>query len=911
MKRKLRTACLLLLLLFLTACGSAETVGKGAGGDAARTGAESVHKSAPAPAAFDASDVENNGGYYVRVGGKVYFRKYGPDALGKLAIFGEFAKGWNASGDESEIVSYDLTTRAVETVFKDTGYGEIYVGDGGFYLQERMNGADYVAWYSADGAECKRICDGSLLGLTDGGLLAAEEVSGDGDSFSLYRNEQLTGYFISQSSMSFAGLSDDGLFLFSTEYDSEADEYGTLQCTLWQLAPDSEGTLLRLGSLPETDYMFSPERGQFVAAENQIGGVMGYYAGTGHFLNDFAAFTATPGAEDSLSVMDVAPAEEEGEPSLPKLAVGDAGNIAAFPYLYGDLRIGYGEDNDGDLELYDGFQWTTLQKGFADYRTDGSGYAKLVQNMEYVDGAAYATLAAAYASTLDDIGWRSAYALLDMSYVVVPASQGAARELACVEYDTVLQGNVWFQDGFGSLLWQQNASDADVWKTEADCAFLIPISPDAEWEYKDDILAEAAFAEPEGEPEYSGYPLPETEGQFLRLRLNRDGEAVFLTRKAPNALLTIDVGVTEAELSDAVAKIEPTRRPSDEDIPWQWARLTALQDGVTVLIERTPDEETVTEELAAIDGIFIHGSTLFQRVLNRGESVGLYMSLPWHPEIRVCVMRNGTFGHYVFGEDNYMHEEPVNGRYAQKILAGYPVERDNGVVGSWLYRDALTKEHTVWLDFVEQFDFAEDKTLTLTKGDETLWLKWDMARLHAEDWEAPDLLCLETDDPQTVAALNGMSGSAGDYYVERFDTDGEKILHLSQVNNGDAALDTLIPHQAQWMTDFTLHFYSGAAQPAVPLRNIALTAEIVKTDAARNVVWLQEAEARYERDDMVPTYRAKPDAACVACPLASQGLLNAFSQCPDPEYPMTAFQVTIDRDGFVTSFDSLSAPDEP
>lgn len=652
MKRKIRILCLFLSLLLLTACGSAETVGKngsmeGAGNNGNMEGVEkarSVPTGASAVAPVNASDVENNGGDYVRVGGKVYFRKYGPDALEKTAIFGEFTE-WG-TGNESEIMSYDLTTRQVETVFKDTGYGGLYVGDGGFYLQERLNGADYVMRYAFDGAKCETISEGKLLGLTDGGLLAIEQAVGNSDSFFLYRDGKRAGYFISEIPFLFAGLSDDGLFLVRVDYESEPDEEGKTTRSLWQLTPDSEGTLLSLGTLPDANFMYSAEPEQFVTAENQIGGVIGYYAGTGHFLNDFVGFTATPGVADSLSVLDAEkPDPESDEYALPKLTVDDAGNIVAVPYLSGDLRVLWTE-GAGDLQLYDGFQWTTLQENFCPSRTDGGGYEKIAQSMEYLDGAAYVTLAAAYASPLDDIGWRSAYALLDMLYLTIPASEGDARELASVEYDTTLVGNVWFQDGFASLLWQQSAMDPDAWNPEADFAFLIPVSPAAVWENKDEILSNAVRVEPQGAPEYYGYPVPETDGQFLCLRLNRDGEAAFLTEKSPDALLTLDIGVTEAEVSDAVEKIEPTRRPSDEDSPQHWAKLTALENGVTVLIERTPDNETETEELAMQDGIFIPGATLFRRVLNKGESVGLYASLPWHPEIRVVVTRNGTYGEY-------------------------------------------------------------------------------------------------------------------------------------------------------------------------------------------------------------------------------------------------------------------------
>ena len=894
MKRKLRILCLLLSLTLLTACGSAETVGKGA--DGAESGnAGSVEKSLnAAPAPVDTSDIENNGGNYVRVGGKVYFRKYGPAALETLAMFGEFAEEWSATGGASEIMAYDLTTKRVESVFEDTGYGGLYAGDGWLYLQERVNGANYVTRYGLDGIQSEIIAEGKLLGLTDGGLLALEQ----NDAFLFYRDGKEIGRYASETPLLFAGLSDDGLFLVSSEYVGETDEGGDLQCALWQLSPDADA-LLSLGVLPETDFMFSVEPEQFIETENQIGVAIGYYAGTGHFLNDFAALTATPGVENSLAMLDAsAPDPESDEYSLPKLALDDAGNIAVVPYLYGDLRVGWQEEDNGDLQLYDGFQWVTLRKGFCPYRTDGAGYANITQSMECVDGAAYVTFAAAYASPLDDIGWRSAYSLLDMFYWVVPASEGEARELASVEYDTTLVGNVWFQDGLRSLLWQQSAMDPDAWNPEADFAFLIPIAPDAVWDDRDAILLDAVSAQPEGAAEYYGYPVPDTQGQLLCLRLNRDGEAVYLTRTAPDALLAIDVGVTEAELSDAAQKIELTRRPSDEDTPQYWTRLTALQNGVTVLIERTPEQESETEEVAMQEGLFVPGSTLFRRVLNEGESVGLYASLPWHPEIRVAAMRGGNYGEYIFGEDNYLLEEPVNGRYAQKTLAGYPLE-DDGVNGHWLYRDVLSKEHTVRLDF-----FDDDNTLAVVRENDLYWLKWSMDRLHAEEWETPDLLCLET--TEELRTLNGLNigDSAGDYYVERFETDGETILHLSQVNNGDAALDMLIPHQAQWMTEFVFHRYTGVSTPAAPLRNIVLTAEIVKTDAAQNVVWLQEAEAKYELDDMTPTYRAKPYATCCACPLASPTLLDAFAQCPDTEYPMATFQVTIDRDGFVTAFDA-------
>ena len=40
--------------------------------------------------AFLEGEVENNGGFFVRVGDTVYFREYGQDVLPETALFGEF-----------------------------------------------------------------------------------------------------------------------------------------------------------------------------------------------------------------------------------------------------------------------------------------------------------------------------------------------------------------------------------------------------------------------------------------------------------------------------------------------------------------------------------------------------------------------------------------------------------------------------------------------------------------------------------------------------------------------------------------------------------------------------------------------------------------------------------------------------
>ena len=334
----------LVAVLLLSACAMSGNADKG-------KVSELVDSLTQTPA--DMSDVENNGGAYVRVGERVYFRKYGPDALDTLAMFGEFVNGW-VTGNESEIVFRDLKTGTLKTAFKDTGYGGLYVADNAFYLQERINRDDYVVRYSPDGGTCETVRKGTLLDITDSGLLAIQQYEGATTSFYFYRDGKEVGSYQSETGYLYAGLSDDGLFLLRDEDRSEAADGGGVTCGLWQLTPDG-GTPIRLGTLPQVEYTYGAEAEQFLSTGAQIGLVVGYYAGTGHFLNDVTVVTATPGAENSLSVLDTAELDtdaEEGPESLPKLTVSEGGDIVCVPRLSGEVQIGWKADDNGDLKVY-------------------------------------------------------------------------------------------------------------------------------------------------------------------------------------------------------------------------------------------------------------------------------------------------------------------------------------------------------------------------------------------------------------------------------------------------------------------------------------------------------------------------------------------------------------------------------
>ena len=409
-----------------------------------------------------------------------------------------------------------------------------------------------------------------------------------------------------------------------------------------------------------------------------------------------------------------------------------------------------------------------------------------------------------------------------------------------------------------------------------------------------------------GEPDYYGYKAPEYAGQVLYFRLNRDGEIIYLTEKSPDALLYLEIGVEEDDLNNAVKKLNITRRASDEDTPWYWARLTALEDGVNLVLDRTPENQNFIETLAGQDGFFMPDKILFSGILNRGESIGVRVSLPWHPEIRAYVTRNGAYGQYIFGEDNYLHDDPGDGKIKKINLAGYEFSQgeDNlsGWNGKWFYKDNLTGKHTAALALnTSEYGMANLETGT----DNAYWFAFEPDRLYAEDWEPADLIKFYAESDETIQALNGMSGNVGDYRAEIFKTDGEMILNLIQANNGDAVLDYFISSQKQWNTEFIFHQYTGAAENVAPLKNADLIAKIAKIDYQNNLIWLREAEIADESESGDMIYKIKYYAPCQSVSVKSPDTLDIFKKFENPDYPMAIFHVVTNPDGDILSLDEI------
>ena len=460
-------------------------------------------------------EAENNGGYYVRVGENVYFRRYGADALPENATFGAFTEAGNAGG-ESELMAYNTVTGELTTLYTDKGAGPLWYSDGGFYLRQSAGGEDFTAWFAADGSGAETVGPGTLIGVTDSGLAAMYQNNWDAGHetvYTFYRDRKPVGEVVTSENMQVAGLTDDGLFLVSMP-----NEDGLRTCGFWQITP--EGDMIRLGELAEDEGAYTyVEPDRFLAADGKVMIGLGYYGGTGHFFDHGVFAEADIGQADSLRVIEP-DIDTDGLYELPYPVANEAGGVDFVDALPNALRIG-GDDAE-TLELWENGAWQPLAEHFAPQRADGWAVSRIVQHMDYVDGAAYATVAVACASPAYDIGWREGYALASVRYLKVERD-GTVTELACVERGTELCGRVWFIEGTGVALWQQLNRENGF---EASYAYAFPVADDAEWDDGafDGVTGLLPYDYGEGEAERYGYPIPDVDAAGeLCLTLDRDG----------------------------------------------------------------------------------------------------------------------------------------------------------------------------------------------------------------------------------------------------------------------------------------------------------------------------------------------------------------------------------------------------
>ncbi|MBR1470708.1 MAG: hypothetical protein IJ600_03595 [Lachnospiraceae bacterium] len=422
---------------------------QGAGEQTAQPAADGVFAEA-----FAKGEVENNGGYFVRIGDKVYYRVYGERGLHRTALFGDFLSG-DVAEAASEIKSYDLQTGKVESVGTVYGSGGLYAGVDGFFLSDGE--WKETSLFILGETEQAVYCEGALQGVSaDGQGQLFMRITEDFDiEYVLYRAGKEVSVLgkESEDALYFCGFA--GNDAIGVRRKSDDPEW-----TLFSLDPD--GVETELGKmLPDTeDPYFSslmPEPEQLLCDEKGAYLTFGYYDGTGHFLQCWQAVSVQPGVSGSLQELDKGGAGESD--SVPKMFLTAPGEVEFAENVAGE--VGLSEGYYGDLVYFDSPYGATLLKKDMLPEEEAKGevsWENFLLDAVAFDDTAFLITAYGTRNELQDIGWREAYDLVYMEFSAIPFGEGhledgMPKETVSLEFLTSTgwaEGAVDFADLTGS-----------------------------------------------------------------------------------------------------------------------------------------------------------------------------------------------------------------------------------------------------------------------------------------------------------------------------------------------------------------------------------------------------------------------------------------------------------------------------
>lgn len=342
--------------------------------------------------------VYNDGGHFVQIGNKVYFRQPGQEAMAMSALYGDYS---GTTGADSALVSYDLDTQETAVVFDDCGYGSIYYNGGCFYIpMTDAEGNFILSKVNPDGSR-EHVDADDIGGCSKDGkylaLLKFDENYNTG--ISVYKDGEFLSDIKSETESLYVEAIDNDYLIYRA-MDFASEEY-TSDLYAYDL---NSLTSLKLGTLPSyEDMMGSAEIAQVVFDGNKLYFSLGVYGGTGHFLYSAYFCEADLTAEGSLVCDSANGGEEEVIPAF----IIENGEFTVTEGVPMSAKANVG---DGNIYVYDeAGKGRVIASGYEyqDISEDETGY--FIEGVCYLNGRVFAVKNLEQRKPEDDIGWRYAY----------------------------------------------------------------------------------------------------------------------------------------------------------------------------------------------------------------------------------------------------------------------------------------------------------------------------------------------------------------------------------------------------------------------------------------------------------------------------------------------------------------------
>ena len=364
-------------------------------------------------------DIENNGGYFVRVGSLIFFRDYSGVPAGLTGTFGDFLHDVDL-GKGSRFCCFDKASGKTTALWEEEGHGPLYYVNGMFYFSGRTvlpDGTEsedvFRCWPDGSGREAFTEDDYAVVAAvseTGHRVLVNSYTYGDSNrEQGILTDGTIYGTVLEMDSdiiHFFSGFDGDDLILGI--HDDKKKENRIVR------VDGTTGEETVLGILPESeaDGWGYPSIDQMLRKDDELWFGAAWYGGTAVVLQDYMVLKADARKENSLTlVTDQCPEGFGGD--------GD-GKAPKFFFNYADEMLFTKQDPEGEVILSEGSRGDlvccdsplsalVLQKDFVKknwYDADEGETVQVLQKGEIVGGDVYLIMADAVRTPEEDIGWR-------------------------------------------------------------------------------------------------------------------------------------------------------------------------------------------------------------------------------------------------------------------------------------------------------------------------------------------------------------------------------------------------------------------------------------------------------------------------------------------------------------------------
>lgn len=363
--------------------------------------------------------VKNNGSFFVQIDDKIYYRGFGESAF-NANILGNtnFMNGSCAYNTNTiyAVSAADPFGEAKPVIEKDNGYGPLYVDGQYIYsCQTDENFNESVYRVSLKTQKVEKVCDGTILGASpDGKTICVEKTDMSTANLKVTTHLYRNGKEITMRDMTFPtigvhyiGMNNNSAFFYL--YDMEDATSAIVQLT-------EDGKYFVLSEIPTfgADELFNPVVADSTVDDKALKIKLELRAGSGHFLYEVREIEVPVCTDFNASETDI----------LYEATVSEN--------LYNEEYFEEQDYPDAIAELE-----TKLDE------LPDSGFYRTLQKVEEIDGKYYAIVANSVSNSLEAIGWRESYDLLNVEYYCYSEIEGAKKILDCPCLDGTVTMQTW------------------------------------------------------------------------------------------------------------------------------------------------------------------------------------------------------------------------------------------------------------------------------------------------------------------------------------------------------------------------------------------------------------------------------------------------------------------------------------